>query len=137
MGRERRAVFSIFGIMALISILFISIPEAQAELFTLKDENSVVTIEVDSQQGVNSWNVDSGDNLFQQQFWFRICEDSREFSIDTLTRDSTEHTDEDADGDKDTLTIFLSGNASQFQVRILEEIYLFTFCILIRNVNCF
>jgi len=109
MGRERRVVISIFGIGVLISILFISIPEAQAELFTLEDENSVVTIEVDSQDGVNSWNVDSGDNLFQQQFWFRICEDSREFSIDTLTRDSTEHTDEDADGDKDTLTIFLSG----------------------------
>jgi len=50
-------VFSIFGIIVLISILFISVPEAQAELFTLKDGNSEVTIEVDLQEGVNSWHV--------------------------------------------------------------------------------
>jgi len=114
-------VFSIFGIIVLISILFISVPEAQAELFTLKDGNSEVTIEVDLQEGVNSWNVDGGDNLFQQQFWYRICEDSREFSIDTLTRGSTVLEDLDSDGDNDTLTVFYAGN-EEFNTGLLVDI---------------
>jgi len=112
MGRERGIVFTIFGIMVLISILFISIPEAQAvEVpITLKDGNSEIIIILDSQKGLNSWTVDSSDNLFQQQFWFRICEDSREFSINTLTRVSTVLEDLDSDSVDDTLTVFFEGD---------------------------
>ena len=73
MGRERRVVFTIFGIMVLISILIISIPEAQAIPFTLpfelEDENSEVIIDITPPTpspfpaslqpiGVENWKVD-------------------------------------------------------------------------------
>ncbi len=98
-------MFSIFGILVLISILIISIPEAQAESFTLVDENSVVTIEVDLQEGVNSWSVDSVNHIFEQWFWIRNGTSGPEVSIDTFTRGTTMTTDGDGDGDIDTLNV--------------------------------
>jgi len=116
MGRERRAVFSIYGIMVLISILIISIPEAQAESFTLVDENSEVDIQVDFQSGLNFWEVDSVDNIFQQWFWFRTGSSSSESSIDSLTRGTTVTTDTDGDGFFDTLSVEYSDECLSVEI---------------------
>jgi len=115
MGRERRAVFSIFGIMVLISILFISIPEAQADsiIITLVDKNAEIDIELGETPehlGANSWEVDSIDNLFQQWFWFRVGSEGGEFPLDTLTLDPVSPSAEDLDEDEgdETLTVTYS-----------------------------
>jgi len=105
MVEERRVMFSIFGIVVLISILITSIPEAQAESFTLVDENSEVTIEVDLPEGVNSWSVDSVNHIFEQSFWIRNGTSSPEFSIDSFASRTTVTTDGDGDGDIDTLNV--------------------------------
>jgi len=108
MGRERRVVFSIYGIIVLISILIISIPEAQALEFILEDENAEVHIKVDNPLGLNFWEVDSTGNIFQQSFWIRIGsgEGAREFSItDIFTRGAAVTTDTDGDGFPDTLSV--------------------------------
>ncbi len=54
------------------------------ELITLQDNNSVVKINPDSQDGVYSWTVNGGNQLSQQWFWYRIGEVGGEASIDTL-----------------------------------------------------
>lgn len=57
---------------------------AGANLITLTDGNSTVTLNPDSQSGVNSWIVDGTSQLYQQWFWYRIG-DTAEQSIDTLS----------------------------------------------------
>jgi len=121
MGRGKRVVFSIYGTMVLISILFISIPEASATSmpFTLEDENAEVTIDVGlisfldegtpgfPERGANTWVVDDVESLFQQWFWFRIGDVAKtgETSIDKLTLATPVTTDTDGDGKKDTLSV--------------------------------
>jgi hypothetical protein len=60
---------------------------------TLQDKNSVVTIDPNSQSGVNGWTVDGTNQLSQQWFWFRVGDTGPESSIDTLglTSSSTYH----------------------------------------------
>jgi len=136
MGKGRRAVFSIYGIMVLISILFISIPEASAATstsipFTLVDENAEVTIDVGPidfadegatfpERGVNTWVVDDVENLFQQWFWFRAGDVAKtgETSIDKLSTPITTHTDTDADGDKDTLKVVYADKSIELKVEL-------------------
>jgi len=137
MGRGKRVVFSIYGTMVLISILFISIPEASAATstsipFTLEDENAEVTIDVGPidfadegasgipERGANTWVVDDVENLFQQWFWFRIGEvaETGETSIDKISKPTTTHTDADGDGKKDTLIVEYSDSDGCIKFKI-------------------
>ena len=54
-----------------------------AEIITLRDRNSVVTLDPSSSAGVYSWTVNGINQLYQQWFWYRIGDDA-EASIDTL-----------------------------------------------------
>ncbi len=51
---------------------------------TLTDGNSTAAINPDDFGGMDKWEVDGTDQLFQQWFWYRIGEDGGESSIDAL-----------------------------------------------------
>jgi hypothetical protein len=62
------------------------VESVRADIVTLEDMNSSVTIDTGSSAGMSSWNVDGVDHLFQQWFWYRADNMTRERSIDTLTQ---------------------------------------------------
>lgn len=57
---------------------------AQAVVTTLEDRNSTTTIQDASTAGMNSWQVDGVNQMFQQWFWFRYAGDASERGINTL-----------------------------------------------------
>ena len=67
---------------------------AVASTLTLEDGgNSIVTINPDSQAGVNSWLVNDVNQLAQQWFWYRIGETGGQYSIDTISAPSVQQFD--------------------------------------------
>jgi len=56
----------------------------EARAFDLISGNSSVTINPATQMGMNSWNVDGQDQLFQQWFWYTAGSMTSERSIDTI-----------------------------------------------------
>jgi hypothetical protein len=52
----------------------IAAPASEAYEVTLSDRNSVVTVDVDTPNGMTSWTVDGVNHLYQQWFWYRIHE---------------------------------------------------------------
>ena len=56
-----------------------------AEAFVLSSGNSTVDIDSATQMGMNSWNVDGQNQLYQQWFWYRTASMTSEKSIDTIS----------------------------------------------------
>jgi len=59
------------------------IPNVQA-VTTLTDGNSSVSVDFNSQAGMNQWTINGQNQLAQQWFWYRVGSDSGQFSIDTI-----------------------------------------------------
>jgi len=120
MGRERRVVFTIFGIMALISILFISIPEAQAShgtgTITLIDENAKVEILPHDTFDNFSWEVDGTEHDFIQLFFTRTDPATKEVPLDFTTLGTPVLDDTDGDGDDDTVILTFTGSAEIIEI---------------------
>jgi len=57
---------------------------AAGGMITLQDQNSTVTIDPNSSNGVNSWTINGVQELVQQWFWYRIGNTGPAHSIDTL-----------------------------------------------------
>jgi hypothetical protein len=89
---------------------------AQATLFTLEDENTIVDIDTASQSGMFDWEVDGIDQLFQQWFWYRVGNNA-EASIDTLAILAETAVDSDLDGDDDILTVRYGGTGFEILIR--------------------
>lgn len=90
---------------------------ATANPFTLIDDNSTATIDLESSDGMSSWTVDGVDHLFQQWFWYRVGNVGGEASIDTLTIGIIVTTDTNGDGDDDTLFVEYLGAGFSIEVR--------------------
>lgn len=56
-----------------------------AQAFVLSSGNSSVSIDSSTQMGMNSWNVDGQNQLYQQWFWYRTASMTSEKSIDTIS----------------------------------------------------
>lgn len=90
---------------------------ARGVILGLVDENSTVSIDVDSQHGLFNWIVD-GVNLsptvsggltdHRQWFWYRVG-NNPEASLETLTRGTTGVSDANFDGNPDTAFVSYSG----------------------------
>ncbi len=78
-------------------------------LCTLADGNSLLEIDVASQQGLFTWEVDLVNQAAQEWFWYRIG-DSAEASIDTLALTSL------ATPDDNTLTATWQGSSFDLEV---------------------
>jgi len=81
-----RCIRKVFICIAVLSVLGVFlVPTTRADV-TLTDENSTVTIDPStSQAGVNAWNVDGVNQLYQQWFWYRIGSTGGQSSIDTIS----------------------------------------------------
>ena len=71
--------------LAIAMSLVLTDATAVGSTITLQNENSSVTIDPVTQDGVNNWTVDNVNQLFQQWFWYRIGESGGQHSIDTLS----------------------------------------------------
>jgi len=71
------------GVFAGIGALALLAGAAQAQTVTLEDGNSLVRVNLNSQSGMDTWQVDGVDHLFQQWFWYRIGQGAEQ-SLDTL-----------------------------------------------------
>jgi len=78
-------------------------------LVQLEDLNSKVLVDLRSQAGVESWQVDGASNLFQQWFWVRTG-DQREQSIDTLGLLDAKVSDVNFNEGNDTLVAVFGSN---------------------------
>lgn len=75
----------VLACMAVLSVLGVFLaPTTRADVTTLTDLNSTVTIDPTSQAGAASWVVDGTNQLFQQWFWYRIGDTGGQSSIDTI-----------------------------------------------------
>lgn len=91
--------------LAAIVMCGFGITAAQANPFTLADDNATAEINLDTQAGMFSWTTDTIDNLFQQWFWYRIGDTTVAQSIDTLTREFTLLSNTNIDPASDTLFV--------------------------------
>lgn len=93
--------------LALLVVIFVALnsSKANATLFTLIDENSKVQIHTDSDLGMNNWEVDGKNQIFQQWFWFREGDTNPEAPLNSLPIASEGISDSDFDGYDDTLYV--------------------------------
>lgn len=90
---------------------------ATANPFTLVDDNSYASVDVESSDGMYEWVVDDVDHLYQQWFWFRVGDQGGEASIDTLQLGNNGTSDTNFDGDDETLYVEYLGNGFTIEVR--------------------
>lgn len=79
-----------FGMLAGLAACFVT-AAAQADV-TLTDLNSSVHFYDNGSGGLggmDAWNVDGVDHLFEQWFWYRTGTDTREYRLDSLTQSIT------------------------------------------------
>jgi len=69
---------------AIISISLAGVLQANADTVFLRDGNSFIAINFETQLGTFVWTVDGLNQIFQQWFWFRIGDTGGETSIDNL-----------------------------------------------------
>ncbi len=79
-----RGIFSNFAIVTLALAAMVFNTSAPAQIATLQDANSTVSINNSSQTGMYSWAVDGQNQLSQQWFWYRVGSSGPQASIDTL-----------------------------------------------------
>jgi len=77
----------LFGIRTLGAVALVCsglLVQSQAQVVTLKDQNSVARIDFGAQRGMFDWSVENQDSQLRQQwFWYRIGA-APQFSIDTI-----------------------------------------------------
>jgi hypothetical protein len=56
------------------------------------DNNSSISVDTGSQDGLFNWNVDGVNQMSREWFWLRTGSDTQEFSLDTLTLNSSNAT---------------------------------------------
>ena len=99
---RRRAIQVLSG-----AVLAAAMPLAQANSYTtpytLTDQNSTITVDSASNDGISHWMVDGVDQLYQQWFWGRIGSTSGESSLDTLTLLNGGPSDSNFNGDNNHL----------------------------------
>ena len=69
---------------AIISVSLTGVLQAYADTVFLRDRNSFIAINFETQLGTFVWTVDGLNQIFQQWFWFRIGDTGGETSIDNL-----------------------------------------------------
>lgn len=78
------------GYICIVALgLLLPISTASAAVFNLADDNSTATFDTSSVNGQVNWFVDGTNNLFAQNFFFRIGSTGGESSVSTLTLDAT------------------------------------------------
>ena len=87
--RDRDAVQSsrLVGVRFLLCLLAFGVGvalDARAQVETLSNANSTITINTGSQAGMNSWVIGGQNVLSQQWFWYRTGPTGPQSSIDTL-----------------------------------------------------
>ncbi len=99
---RRRALQALSG-----AVLIATVPLAHATLYTLTDQNSTITVDPLSSDGISNWKVDGVNQLYQQWFWGRMGSSGGEISLDTLNLLGATTTDNDPwlDPHKDTLSL--------------------------------
>jgi hypothetical protein len=118
------------GIYTLIvSLLFVALgalTPAHAVVYSLADDNSTVSIDVDSQHGMFDWVIDGvnllptnggGINDYRQWFWYRIG-NAPEASVDTLTRGLTGVSDVNFDGFNETLFVRYTNDLLKIEIKL-------------------
>ncbi len=97
----------------------------QAVVYNLADDNSVVSVDVDSQHGMFDWVIDGvnllpvnggGINDHRQWFWYRIG-NAPEASVDTLTRGLTGTSDANFNGFDDTLFVRYTNSVLKIEIK--------------------
>lgn len=75
---------SFFWIMVIAVSLAIAPTAVQAHVLTVTDGNSEIDVDPHSEDGLDFWEVDGIEHMFQQWYWFRVEGDDSESSLDTL-----------------------------------------------------
>ncbi len=117
------------GIHSLILLfLFVglgALTPVQAVVYSLADDNSVVSVDVDSQHGMFDWVIDGvnllpvnggGINDYRQWFWYRVG-NAPEASVDTLTRGLTGTSDANFNGFDDTLFVRYTNSLLKIEIK--------------------
>jgi hypothetical protein len=83
-------------IRALFTILFSTLTPMINPAFAVTldafDNNSSISVDTGSQDGLFSWNVDGVSHMSREWFWLRTGNGTQEFSLDTLTLNSSNAT---------------------------------------------
>jgi len=87
-----KPLLAIYPAAALLALLSFATPCRADNIQTLTAENSSVSIDLSSQNGMYQWNVDGNNYLAQQWFWYRIGAATPQNSIDTLTLGTVNNT---------------------------------------------
>lgn len=66
--------------------------QSEAQIYTISQNDSAVTIDTGSSAGVTDWTVGGVDHLNQQWFWYRVGSSGPESSIDTISAVATSST---------------------------------------------
>lgn len=103
-----------FFVLGLAS-LFIA-GSVNAATLTLTDKNSTVTIDPNSQAGMNSWTVDGTDHLNQQWFWVGVG--GSEVSVDTLALTGAATFDDDFDAGDEVAEISYAGTGFTIELEL-------------------
>ncbi len=93
----------VFWIFVFVFAVFIS--NTKAQIITLQDKNSTVLIDIETSDGMYSWEVDGIDHMYQQWFWYRTGDMDHEESIDSLGLFQYKVLDADFDPGNDTLIL--------------------------------
>ncbi len=97
---RRRALLTLSG-----AVLAAAMPLAQATVYTLTDQNSSITVDPISTDGISHWKVDGVNQLYQQWFWGRIGSGSSERGLDTLPLLGAKATDANLNSGDDHLAL--------------------------------
>ncbi|HXR03485.1 MAG TPA: hypothetical protein VN836_02120 [Verrucomicrobiae bacterium] len=76
--------FAVTWLAAFVLVFQIVVGTASAQIYTLANGNSSVSINLGSQAGMYNWSVDGQNQLNQQWFWYRVGSSGPEASIDTI-----------------------------------------------------
>jgi hypothetical protein len=87
------------------AVLTAAMPLAQATVYTLQDQNSSITVDPYSNDGISSWKVDGVNQLYQQWFWGRIGSSGSERGLDTLPLLNAKATDTNFNPGNDHLAL--------------------------------
>ncbi len=76
-------------IVTIYSLSLVIVSSASAVVLDIFDNNSSISVDTGSQDGLFSWNVDGVSQMSREWFWVRTGSDTQEFSLDTLTLNSS------------------------------------------------
>lgn len=76
-------------LVTILSIFITMTNPAFAVVLDIFDNNSSISVDTGSQDGLFSWDVDGVNQMSREQFWLRTGGDTQEVSLDTLTLNSS------------------------------------------------